>query len=86
MKSFAIILVAALLAIAPGSGSAQQSAEIDQSAPNEPVKQFVFPENQSVQEFKFPENQAVQEFKFPEKPKGETRTSPAMPENSQKES
>ncbi len=78
MKGLLIMLVAVLLATAPGYSWGQQSSEKDLFPKDETVKQFKFPENQSQEQFKVPENQAVEKGKFPE---GQPQQVVKFPEN-----
>jgi hypothetical protein len=84
MKRLGIMLIAALLAIAPGYASAQQSAEKGQSPAQEKAKPYQFPKNQNPEEYQFPEEQNPKEYKFPEEQPGETNTSPAIQLEGQK--
>ena len=92
MERLVLMLMAALLAIAPGYGSAQQSAEQGQSQAKEPVNQFRFPEDPKAEVGKFPTDQPAEEAKFPmeqttqpKSQKGKGETAQPLKEYSQKE-
>jgi hypothetical protein len=86
MKGLGILLMAALLSLAPGYGSAQQAEEKNlMPPPNKPVEEYKFPENPKPEEYKFPEKpEKMGEFKFPEKRAAEKATSPATQPMGQK--
>jgi hypothetical protein len=65
MKWLGIILMAALLAMAPGYCNAQQQAEQGKIAPGQPTEEGKFPTGQPSQEGKFPTEAPAKSGKSP---------------------